>query len=82
MDEPKEAKELCCYCEEVTDCWNDSFEGVKHHLDFKPDNCKNSKFYHQGAHIYETNGRAVLDTENYQYLIKYCPYCGRKLGAE
>lgn len=82
MDENKECVELCPYCEEVTDCWNNSFEGVKHHLDFKPDDCKNSKFYHQGTHIYETNGKAILDVENYKYLIKYCPYCGRKLGGE
>ena len=82
MDEPKKAKKLCLYCEEVADNWTDSFEGVKHHLEFKPDNYKDSRFYHRDTHIYETNGKAVLDVENYQYLIKYCPYCGRKLGGE
>lgn len=80
MDEPMEAKELCPYCEEINDNWSDSFEGIKHHLDFKPDNCKDSRFYHECTHIYETNGKAVLNVESYQYLIKYCPFCGRKLG--
>ena len=82
MDENKKCVELCPYCEEVNDDWNDSFEGVKHHLEFKPQYEKDSRFYHRGTHIYETNGKAVLDVEKFQYLIKYCPYCGRNLGGK
>lgn len=71
---------MCEYCKKINDNWSDSFEGVKHYSVFVPDNEKHRGVYHRGTHIYETNGRAVLDTESYQYLIKYCPMCGRKLG--
>lgn len=81
MDEQK-TKNVCPYCEEVDDKWNDCFEGVKHHISFEPQYKRDSRYSHRGTHIYETNGKAVLDVENFQYLINYCPYCGRKLGGE
>lgn len=71
----------CKYCEEINNDWTDSFEGVVHHLEFNPSNERDNRYYHRGTHIYETNNKAVLDVENYQYLINYCPMCGRKLGS-
>ena len=71
---------MCRFCEEIDESWSDNFEGVKHHFELKPQYSRNSAFYHKGTHIYETNGKAILDVENFQYLINYCPMCGRKLG--
>lgn len=75
-------KEKCKFCEEISEDWNDDFEGVIHHLPFIPNYEKDSKFYHKDTHIYETNGKGILDVENFQYVIYYCPFCGRKIGAE
>ena len=82
MDKNKKCEKPCPYCEEISDNWTDTFKGVKHHLEFEPQYERDRKFYHRGTHIYETNGKVVLDVENFQYLIKYCPYCGRKLGGD
>jgi len=72
----------CEYCNEEQDNWADKFEGVKHYKKFIADCEKDRKFYHRGTHIYKTNGIAILDVENYQYIIKYCPMCGRKLSDD
>lgn len=73
---------MCKYCEEVDENWTDTFEGVKHYRKFEAQYEKDSMYYHKGTHIYETNGRAVLDVESFSYLINYCPMCGRKLGEK
>ena len=72
----------CKYCSEEQENWTDKFEGVIHYRELKPDYEKDRKFYHRGTHIYKTNGKAILDVENYRYIIKYCPMCGRKLSDD
>ncbi len=73
---------MCKYCEKIDESYKDSFEGVKHYQELIPQYSRNEMFYHRGTHIYETNGKAVLDVESFQYLINYCPICGRKLGKK
>ena len=77
--EEKETEEKCPFCEEICDNWSDKFEGVVHHKNFVPNYEKNGRLFHEGTHIYETNGNAILDVESFQYLIHFCPFCGRKL---
>ena len=70
---------ICPYCNEMNDNWDDNFEGVKHYKEFEPQDESDPRFFHRGTHIYVTNNRAILDVENFRYLIRYCPFCGRKL---
>ena len=69
----------CPYCNELQKGWSDEFEGVVHYKEFSPQYEYDKRFYHKGTHIYITNDRAILDVESFQYLIRYCPYCGKEL---